>query len=58
MKMNKMNKKSLMMFLMCLFGMVPLCMSAETLRGDVNGNGSVDINDVSMMIDYLLSSDA
>ena len=28
-----------------------------SLRGDVNGDGSVNINDVAALIDYLLSGD-
>jgi hypothetical protein len=28
-----------------------------SLRGDVNGDGSVDINDVTALTDYLLSAD-
>ena len=44
----------IVLFLLCL----PLGMSAETLRGDVNGNGRVDIGDVTRLIDYLLSGNS
>ena len=37
---------------------VPLEAGAVTLRGDVDGNGTVGISDVSALIDYLLSGDA
>ena len=37
---------------------VDLYPDRETLRGDVDGNGSVDISDVSALIDYLLSGNS
>ena len=37
---------------------LPMRMGAETLRGDVDGDGVVNIADVTTLIDYLLSGDA
>ena len=37
---------------------VPIEASGATLKGDVDGNGAVSINDVTALIDYLLSNDA
>ena len=37
---------------------VPIEASGATLKGDVDGNGTVSINDVTALIDYLLSNDA
>lgn len=37
---------------------LPMRMGAETLRGDVDGDGVVNISDVTTLIDYLLSGDA
>ena len=37
---------------------VPLEAGSATLKGDVDGNGTVSIGDVSVLIDYLLSDDA
>ena len=36
----------------------PISASGASLKGDVNGDGNVNIADVSDLIDYLLSSDA
>ena len=36
---------------------IPLGMSGETLRGDINGDEAVNINDVTDLIDYLLTGD-
>lgn len=47
------------MFLVALFLMVlPLGANAQTLKGDVDGNGKVTISDVTVLIDYLLTQDA
>ena len=53
--MNKKNfiKTVLIMFLMAM----PLGASAEVLKGDVNGDGKVSINDVAVLINYLLTDD-
>ena len=45
-----------------IFGLLLLSIPVEagsaTLRGDVDGNGTVSISDVSALIDYLLTDDA
>ena len=40
------------------FGRIVDDLIPETLRGDVNGDGSVNISDVTALIDYLLSGNA
>ena len=53
-----MNKKSIIkiVFILCLMAL-PLGASAQVLKGDVNGDGTVSIKDVTMLINYLLTND-
>lgn len=41
-------------FLTLIMLFVSICMSAQTLKGDVNGNGKIDIDDVTMLISIYL----
>ena len=46
-------------FLFVLFILaLPLCASADVLKGDVDGDGEVSISDASTLIEYLLTDDA
>ena len=47
----------LSLVIVLVLAVLPLRMSADTLRGDVDGNGQVNIADVTALIDYLLSGD-
>lgn len=38
-----------------LLSLMPLCAQAQTLQGDVDGDGKVSISDVTTLIDYVLS---
>ena len=46
------------MFFVLLLMVMPLAASAEVMPGDVDSNGKTDINDVTVLIDYLLNRDA
>ena len=50
--------KKISLFLFVLAMAFPICASGASPRGDVNGDGNVNIADVSDLIDYLLSNDA
>ena len=41
-----------------LLSVLPLCGLSRTVRGDVNRDGCYDINDVTMLIHYVLTGDA
>lgn len=47
-----------LLILLLVLSALPMRMGAETLRGDVDGDGVVNIGDVTALIDYLLSGDA
>lgn len=49
--------KKLSFIFVLLFTAFPLCLSAETLKGDVNNDGSISIADVTTLINHLLSGD-
>lgn len=53
-----MSKKTFIMsvFILCLLAL-PLKASAQGLKGDVNGDGTLTIKDVTMLINYLLTND-
>ena len=51
-------KRMLSLFFGLLLLSIPVEAGAATLKGDVDGNGTVGISDVSALIDYLLSDDA
>ena len=46
------------MFFVLLLMVMPWAASAEVMPGDVDSNGKTDINDVTVLIDYLLNRDA
>ena len=41
-----------------LLALLPLCAMARTIRGDVNHDGCIDINDITALIHYVLTGDA
>ena len=51
-------KKISLFFMFLMMSGLAFTAAADNLRGDVNGSGSVTIDDVTAMIDYLLSEDA
>ena len=51
-----MKKKPLFKAALALFAaLLPLCAAAQTLRGDVNKDGKVDVSDVTLLISYILN---
>ncbi len=44
-------------FILCLMAL-PLGVSAQSLKGDVNDDGLLGITDVNLLIDYLLTNDS
>ena len=51
-------KKNLMLFALMLAMSFPVSANAASLIGDVDGNGKVSIDDVTTLINYLLTNDA
>ena len=50
--------KNISLFLVLLLMVMPWAASAEVMPGDVDGNGKMNISDVTELIDYLLTRDA
>lgn len=51
-----MKKISIIMFVLAMA--FPISASGAPIKGDINGDGNVNITDVSDLIDYMLSNDA